>query len=345
MKKFLICGLGSIGQRHVRIIRTVTNGEAEIAVYRKRKLDIVISDKLDANFGTDPVAHYELKNFESMEEAFEWSPNAVFVTNPISMHVETAIAAALNGSNIFIEKPLGCSQHGIGDLFEIIKKKNLTCMVGYQLRYHPGYRKLERLLMEEVLGKVISVDLHFGEWLPGMHPYEDYRESHAARSDQGGGVIFCLSHMVDIAYWLFGLPKSVYALGGHLSNLEMDVEDTVDIVLNCEKSGHKFPVHIHLDFLQKPARCYTHIIGSKGSAYFDYSNSLLEINLISEKPEEIKFDTFQRNDMFIDEVRDFINCAKLQTQPSSSLVSGANVLAICLAAKKSLKTGKIAKVK
>ena len=108
---------------------------------------------------------------------------------------------------------------------------------------------MDKLLTNATLGKIISADLHFGEYLPDMHSYEDYRESHASRSEQGGGVILCLSHMVDIAYWLFGLPVSVYAKGGHLSSLEIDVEDTADIILGCINSGRDFPVHIHLDFL------------------------------------------------------------------------------------------------
>ena len=48
MMKFLICGLGSIGQRHVRTIRRVMGDTAEIAAYRLRKLDVVISDGLEA---------------------------------------------------------------------------------------------------------------------------------------------------------------------------------------------------------------------------------------------------------------------------------------------------------
>lgn len=340
MKKFLICGLGSIGQRHVRMIRSVTGGKAEIAAYRSRKLDFVISDKLEATFGSKPEEHYGLTTFDSMEAALAWKPDAVFVTNPISMHVATALAAAEAGCHVFIEKPLSHSDADVAALMNLVQDKQLTCMVGYQQRYHPGYIKIRELIGNGSLGRLTSADLHFGEWLPGMHPYEDYRESHAARKEQGGGVILCLSHEIDMAYWLFGRPHRVSAMGGHLSDLELDVEDTADILLSCQHAGRDFPVHIHLDFLQKPARRYIHVVGEKGSAVFDYRANRLEIHFLSAvEPEVIPFDQFQRNDMFLQEVRDFIESAKNGVRPPIPLEEGVAVLEICLAAKKSLESG------
>lgn len=341
MKKFLICGLGSIGQRHARTIQSVTGGKAEIAAYRSRKLNIVISDTLEATFDNKPEEHYGLTTFDSMEAALAWKPDAVFVTNPISMHVVTATAAAEIGAHVFIEKPLDCTDAGLAKLLKLVDEQSLTCMVGYQLRYHPGYIRIKELLGSGALGRLTSADLHFGEWLPGMHPYEDYRESHAARKDQGGGVILCLSHEVDMAYWLFGKPRSVFAMGGHLSDLELDVEDTADIFLACNNAGREFPVHIHLDFLQKPPRRYIHIVGEKGSLVFDYRTNRLEINLLdAARPEVVVYHHFQRNDMFLQEVADFVAASDAGKKPPVPLEEGVDVLNICLAAKKSLETGR-----
>jgi len=338
--KFLICGLGSIGQRHIRMIRNVLGDNAEIAAYRSRNLDIVISDKLEASFGNKPEEHYAINSFYDFEEALAWKPDAVFVTNPISMHLDTAIAAAKQGCHLFIEKPLGNSLEGSEELFTLVKQKQLVCMVAYQLRYHPAYIRIKKMLDENLLGNLIYVDLHFGEWLPGMHPYEDYRESHAARNEQGGGVVLCLSHEIDMAYWLFGRPEKVYANGGHLSNLELDVEDTADIIFTCQNSGRGFPVHVHLDFLQRPAKKYIHIIGDKGTVKFDYHSNEFDISLLPDgKVEKTVYDQFQRNDMFANEVGDFVNSIINKTLPPISLEDGITVLEICLAAKKSLASG------
>ena len=345
MMKFLICGLGSIGQRHIRMIRRVLNDDAEIAAFRSRNLPILISDKLQATFGNKPEEHYGIKCFYNFEEALAWKPDAAFVTNPISLHMGTAIRAAKAGCHIFIEKPLAHNAEGVKELMEIVKEKQLVCMIGYQLRYHPAYIKIKTVLEEKNIGRLTSADLHFGEWLPGMHPYEDYRESHAARKDQGGGVILCLSHEIDIALWLFGKPRRVYAQGGHLSDLEMDVEDTADMCFSCTNADREFPVHVHLDFLQKPARRYIHIAGEKGSIVFDYyTNELVIRSLPDGDIQKTIYDQFQRNDMFLQEVTDFINSIRNCNLPPISLEDGITALKLCLAAKQSLVTGEVVEI-
>ena len=323
------------------MIKQATNGEAIIGAYRSRNLDLVITDDLEAEEGKRLDEYYGLTSFYDLNQAFAWNPDAVFVTNPISLHIETATLAAEHGAHLFIEKPLGHNLEGSNRLLQLVNKNNLSCMIGYQLRYHPAFAHIHELISNKSIGKLISADLHFGEYLPGMHPYEDYRDSHASRSEQGGGVILCLSHMVDIAFWLFGFPVSVFAKGGHLSSLDMDVEDTADITLGCIDSGREFPVHIHLDFLQKPARNYTHIVGEKGSILFNYCENLLVINMIGSDPRFMQYKEFKRNDMFLEEVSAFISSMRTGESSPIPLEHGIDVLRICVAAKKSIQNGKV----
>ncbi len=337
MKKILVCGLGSIGQRHVRQIKKLLNNKIEIRALRLRKQNIVITDQLQVKSGVIPEDEYNLKVFYSIDEAFNWKPDVVFITNPISMHIETAILAAEVGASIFIEKPLGCSLKGLSKLKKLVEEKNLTCMIGYQMRYHPGYKKAKEIIAKGTIGEIIYGDFHFGEWLPGMHPYEDYKTSHASKKEQGGGVIFCLSHKIDLAYWMFGLPFSIYALGGKISNLELNVEDNVDIMLGYKNAKYRFPLHIHLDFIQNEKKCYLNIIGNKGSVYFDYCKNELILNINNKQESIITYNEFQRNDMFMMELKDFFSCIKSKEDTPITLNDGINVLEICLKSHNSLK--------
>ena len=337
MKRILICGLGSVGQRHTRQIKKLVDKEPfEIGALRIRNQKILITDELKGIRNKSPEVEYKLKTFLSIEEAMNWKPEAVFVTNPISMHIDTAIIAAKAGANIFIEKPLDCSIERLHILERLVNDKKLTCMIGYQLRYHPGYLKVKELIQNGDLGNITFADFHFGEWLPGMHPYEDYRTSHSSIREQGGGVIFCLSHKVDLAYWMFGLPNSIYALGGKLSELDLNVEDSVDMLLNYRNDKYKFPLHIHLDFIQRVKNCFVHIVGDRGSVFFDYCKNEININLLNKKDKTIQYSNFIRNDMFYSEIKDFFDCIKNKKASPIPLDQASEVLKICLAAHKSL---------
>ena len=339
--KFLICGLGSIGQRHVRVLRQITGDETEIGVFRQRGLPIVINDDMTARTDTSPEEHYGLKSYNSLDHALDRDLTAVFVTNPISMHVPVALRAAEAGHNIFLEKPLAASTDGLDRLTDLVSEKRLVTMVGYQLRFHPALRVIHGLLQDRKIGNIVSADIHFGEWLPGMHPYEDYRESHAARSDQGGGVVNCLSHEIDYALWLFGKPRSVTAIGGHFSDLEMDVEDTCDMLLNVYGNAQDtIPVHIHLDFLARVPRRYCYILGDQGTIFWDYYENVVELRLEgSSEPVRTGFPDFQRNEMFISETENFL-AAISRAQPSDiPLSEGIRTLETCIAARQAMQTG------
>lgn len=338
--KILICGLGSIGQRHVRLLRDILGPEAEIAALRKRGLDIVIHDNLTVSMDSNPQQHYALQTFTDEAEAAAWRPEVVFVTNPIALHVPTALWAIRAGAHVFIEKPLSDSMEGVQALVEEAKQRHRIVAIGYQLRFHPAVAKIKNLLEDHRIGNPIFADIHFGEWLPGMHPYEDYRESHAARKDQGGGVILCLSHEIDYAAWLFGPPTGVFCAGGHLSPLEMDVEDTADMVLTCGKGNAGFPVHIHLDFLQKPMRRYCHVVGTTGWLNWEYASNRLVVGRTgTDETETISYADFKRNDMFRDELTDFLNAIRTGGSPRCSLCEGLGTLEVCLMARKSMATG------
>ena len=53
----------------------------------------------------------------------------------------------------------------------------------------------------------------------------------------GGGIVLDRVHELDYLRWLMGNVKEVCALTGRLSNLEIDSEDTAEILLQVVKGG------------------------------------------------------------------------------------------------------------
>jgi predicted dehydrogenase len=340
--RFLVLGLGGIGQRHVRNLRTILGDDAEIFAYRVLRNSPTLTDRLAVEDKVNVEEKYGITVVSDFEAGLALKPDAVLICNPSSLHVPMAMAAAEAGCHLFIEKPLSHNEDDVQKLIDLVESRGLVTLVGYQLRFHPVLRRLESLLKEHAIGKVTAVRIEVGEYLPGWHTYEDYRQMYASRADLGGGVILSQIHELDYIYWLFGLPQKLFALGGHLSDLEIDVEDTASILMECVVDGRAVPVHLHQDYLQRPPSRTCEVIGSAGKILLDF-NALSVTQYGAEGQLEVhdSFEGFERNELFLDEMKHFLACVRHEETSLVTVREGAQSLRMALAAKESLATGSI----
>jgi len=170
-----------------------------------------------------------------------------------------------------------------------------------------------------------------------MHPYEDYRDGHAARRREGGGAILCLSHELDYAYRLFGYPLRVFGVGGHLTDLDLDVEDTASLLFEYVMDGRTVPVYVSLNFIERPPSRTCKIVGDQGTIAWDYYRGCVtEIDAGSGTCTQHDFSKFERNSMFIAEVSNFLDSISGGPPMYTSLEEGVVVLRMALVARTSL---------
>src|SRR5262249_38276429 len=152
-----------------------------------------------------PVEH-------DLSTALARKPIAVIISNPSSLHMNVALAAARAGAHLLIEKPLSHDLNSVATLEHLVAAQRLVAQVGFQFRFNPGLRQIKTWIDSGAIGRPVSAQVHWGEYLPGMHPWEDYRLGYAARSDLGGGVLLTLSHPFDYLRWLLGDVSHVSAI-------------------------------------------------------------------------------------------------------------------------------------
>ena len=343
--KVLMIGLGGIGQRHVRNLKYLRGDSLEILAYRSRGANLTLTDDLTIEPGVDLENKYAIKSFRNFEEALDQKPQVAFITNPSSLHIPMAIRIAEAGCHLFVEKPLSHSLEGVNKLIHEIEKRKLIGMVGYQLRFHPCLKFVNELLEAKRIGRILSAKLEVGEYLPNWHRYEDYRKMYASRSNLGGGVILSQIHELDLVYWWFGLPRQVFALGGHWTSLELDVEDTSSMLLECETEDRPLPVHVQQDYTQRPPyRCYQ-IVGEEGKIFVNLTTAeVILVDFASSKQEISTINNFQRNQLFVDEISHFLECVQYQRQPDINIYDGAQSLLIAVSALESIKSHKMVSV-
>lgn len=340
--KLVVVGLGGIGQRHVRNLRALLGDTAEIYAYRVRRTSPTLTDRLTVENGLSVEEKYGITVLMDFDEALALGPDAVLICNPSSLHMPIALAAAKAGCALFIEKPLSHNEEQVGELIDTAERRGLVTLVGYQMRFHPCLRRVQSLLAGQAIGDVIAARIEVGEYLPGWHTYEDYRQMYASRADLGGGVILSQIHELDYIYWLFGLPTRLFALGGHLSDLEIDVEDTASILMECVVDGRAIPVHLHQDYVQRPPSRTCEVIGTAGKILMDF-NALTVRQYGADGRVEVddSFEGFQRNDLFLDEMKHFLACIKGDEVSRVTAKDGAQSLRMALAAKESIATGRV----
>lgn len=336
--KFLIAGLGSIGRRHFRNLRAL--GEHDIILYRTRQ----------STLPDDELAGFE--TFTDLSTALAQKPDAVFVANPTSLHLDVAIPAAEAGMHLFLEKPVaGALDERVGALQDAVARSGSRVLVGFQFRFHPTLQKAADLIHSGALGQVLTFRAHWGEYVPNWHPWEDYRQTYAARADLGGGVIATLTHPLDYLRWLLGEVTSLWSFNAHLSPLEMDVEDVAEMGLRFA-SGALGSVHVN--YVQRPPVHRLEIVGTDGTLRWDNADGILHFVRMPQPfgtwradpppPEIFSFappEGFERNVMFLEQTRHFLDVVRGAAQPACTLEDGIRALELVQAAKISNFEGKV----
>lgn len=354
--KFLIAGLGSIGRRHLRNLLAL--GERDIILYRTRLGAPHASPLYSTSTNDLQSSNIDLDSFPvetDLPSALAHGPDAAIISNPTSLHLEVAIPAADAGCSLLLEKPLSHSFDRIPELCTAVRNGGGQLLVGYQFRYHPGLQKIIALLAASAIGRPLSVRCHWGEYLPGWHPWEDYRQGYSARADLGGGVVLTLSHPLDYLRWIFGEVESVWAFTGKASDLELSVEDIAEIGLRFQSGVIG---SLHLDYFQRPPVHRLEIIGSNGTITWDNADGIVHVNAIGsshETPETTpqtpythqQFPppaSFERNDLFLAQMRHFLEVIHGKAAPSCTLTDGIRALELSLAVQRSQQEGRLIRI-
>lgn len=106
--KVLFIGLGSIGQRHLRNLRTIVGDSVDVIAFRSKNQSPVLDEQQRVVENSDLVQQYQIKEFDDLDQALADKPDITFITNPSCYHIDVALKAAQLGCHLFIEKTPFC---------------------------------------------------------------------------------------------------------------------------------------------------------------------------------------------------------------------------------------------
>jgi predicted dehydrogenase len=302
-----VLGLGSAGRRHVEDFEALGH-------------EVV---------GFDPAAEGAMSADEAIESA-----DAVVVASPSSFHAEQALRTIERGRHVLVEKPLATDVEAAAAIVEAAAGSGLSCGVAMNLRFHPGVETLRGLVTDGTLGDVYLARSSFGFDLRRWRPQDDYRESYSARSELGGGIVLDAIHELDYLLWLLGPVVSVVAETGHLSALDVDVEDTAVAVLRFAAGA---VAAVDLNFWEPSYRRGCTLSGSRGAATWDWNRGTIELDDGERRVLEVPADV---RDTYRAEVADFLEAIEQGRSPRTSVADGLAAVRLAQAVKSSARDGR-----
>jgi predicted dehydrogenase len=323
--KLLVIGCGSIGERHIRNLRSLSVDNILACDTNSDRLHLM-KEKYDAEI------------YKDVDEALKNKPDAVLICTPPNLHIPMALKSIEHNAHIFIEKPISHNLEKVDDFLTESKRKKLIVLVGYNLRFHQGIILMKKMINEKVIGRVLSARAEVGQYLPDWRPWQDYRQSYTGKNDMGGGIILDGSHEIDYIRWLLGDIAEVSCFADKVSDLDVDVEDIAEILL---KFKNKIIAEIHLDFVQREYSRNCKIIGEEGTLIWDYPGKYIKTYRSTTKQWKTYPIEMEPNDMYVEEMKHFIHIIKTDGKSLIDGYEGKTTLSLALAAKESATSHKV----
>lgn len=251
-----VVGTGSIGRRHLAVLRDAGCGVVAIPVHGERRAE------LEAQ-GFPTAA--------SLAEARARGAASAVIATDTGRHVEDALQALALGMPTLCEKPLAPTAAPARLLREAVSGSQVNVYVACCLRFDEGLLRFRREL--PAIAPLHSARIECRSFLPEWRPGRDYRASYAARAEEGG-VLRDLIHEVDYALWIFGRPGRVFGEMGNLGRLGIDAEERAE---GSWTAPGGVAISLELDYLSRRRVRFIRASGANGEVMYDLLSRRIEV--------------------------------------------------------------------
>lgn len=305
----VLVGLGSIGKRHLANLQSIWPC-AEVWLVSASGRHYASDEAM----GCSQI---------SLAQAIAIKPDFAVIASPAHLHLSHASAFCDAGIPALIEKPLSHDVDSAVEFMRTVKATAPMFSVGYCLRYLPSARYVKQLLNEDKLGIVYLVQSVVGQHLSQWRRHTDFRNSVSAKKELGGGALLELSHELDYLLWLFGPMAAKYCQVSEQGELQLEVEESVDLVL---QGSNKMICQVHLDFLQQVPQRRCVISGQLGRIEWDLIENSVFLFNAQGRQQIYSEPTWDKNQMYQLMLRDFYSAVQNEKVAPVPLQDGMAVL-------------------
>ncbi len=177
------------------------------------------------------------KAFKNIDDMLnEDSIDAVCICTPSFLHFPFAMECLKKHKHILVEKPLALNDYECEKLIDTANENGVVISAVSQLRYSEDFMHVKNAIKNNALGKITRCDIvmkYFRE--PGYYTSSPWRGTW--EKDGGGALMNQGIHGVDLAVFLMGDVKSIYAKHNHFVR-DIEVEDTLSALIIWQNGAH-----------------------------------------------------------------------------------------------------------
>ncbi|NQV82498.1 MAG: Gfo/Idh/MocA family oxidoreductase [Rhodospirillales bacterium] len=245
--RFIVVGSGSMGRRRIGHALELTGGTVGVYDLRDDRMDEV--SELFAVTRLSGIAEFQ-----------DFAPDGIFICVPPSDHEIYMDWALEHGVHFMVEQPISDRPENLAAIRKRALGKGLITHVSNNHRFSSEIQAMKAVMDSGELGRVMTAIIERGEWLPDWHPYEPYTDYYPSKKSLGGG----LDSICDVSWlrYLFGDVRRSVSLESRRSDLDIDTDDVVQMVLDFEAGPQ---VILHTDMLQRKYAGEVKLVFEKGT--------------------------------------------------------------------------------
>lgn len=328
MIKVGLLGAGGIGKVHARAYDRIAGARIVAVADLVRERASAVAAPLQARV-------YE-----------DWRPvlddvdvEMVDICLPTYLHEAAVVAAAQAGKHILCEKPVTLSLPLAERMLAAVARAGVHAMIAQVIRFWPHYLAIKKMMESGDLGAPVMAQAARLGSLPAW-------SSWYADPELSGGALFDLHiHDLDWLFYLFGMPRTVYAVGRQLANGAWN-QVLTSLDFGATKAAAEASLLMPKGF---PFTMTFRILGDRG--YAEYRSGGIQADphtarthtlAVCREEREVEYLSCADDDPYEAEIRYFVDCLNEGRAPSiATLREARSVLQIVMAVRQSLDTGKV----
>ncbi len=259
---FGIIGCGRIGNRHAEHIIKLGNLKAVCDIVHEKAENL--GSKNNAKVYSD--INELLRNEKDID--------VISICTPNGLHAEQTIQSLKSGFHVLCEKPMAINVQDAGMMINTAEKTNKRLFIVKQNRFNPPVEAVKKLMDEERLGKIFSVQLNC--YWNRNHEYYGDSDWKGSKNLDGGTLYTQFSHFIDLLFYLIGDISDAHSFIGNFAHQNsIEFEDTGVVILKFY-NGVIGTVNYTVNSYNKNMEGSITIFGEKGTVKIggEYLNEL-----------------------------------------------------------------------